>query len=113
MLAKIAKYRSKTTTGITKVRATIIFEAKVENEELQISSEDDFSDSREICIPSASENPSAIAIVITPPITANFELVPAVNPTISPNVVIIPEVIPNPKPDFTALVNLKIRFIEK
>jgi len=59
-----------------------------------------FSDSSEICIPRASENASAIAIVNTPPITTIFECVPELSPTIRPIVVIAPEVKPKLKPVF-------------
>ena len=49
-------------------------------------------------MPKASEKASAIAIVTTPPITANFKPVPECSPTISPSVVIIPEVEPKLNP---------------
>jgi len=60
-----------------------------------------FSDSSETCMPNASENASAIAIVNTPPITTSFEWVPECKPTISPRVVIIPEVNPKLNPTFS------------
>lgn len=58
-----------------------------------------FSDSFEICIPSASENASAKAIVNIPPITTSLEFVEKYNPIINPKVVITPEVNPKLKPD--------------
>lgn len=86
-------------TGITKLELKTNFARKVAMVDSQISAFVDLSpDSTDMCIPSASEKESAIAIVRIPPNTASFELVPASNPIINPIVVMIPEVTPKQIP---------------
>lgn len=93
-----ADCKLKRSTGTTKVSAKRNFEKNVDNVDSHVSRVFLLSDSVEICIPRASENASAIAIVNIPPITASFEFVPELKPVISPRVVIIPEVIPKQIP---------------
>ena len=81
--------------GETKVIATISFVKSVAN----VASQTDLEpflllDSSDMCIPKASLEASAIAMVKIPPITTLFNPVPELSPTISPRVVMIPEVIP-------------------
>jgi len=57
-----------------------------------------FSDSSDICIPRASENESAMAMVRIPPMTMRTEFVLENNPIINPSVVMIPDVNPKLKP---------------
>ena len=101
MLIIIAIFNDIKRTGITKISAVRNFVMNADPVLFQTFIFVLPADSSEIWIPNASENESAIAIVIIPPKTANFECVPEKSPTIKPNVVIIPEVIPNPKPLFT------------
>lgn len=84
------------------VEAKRNFEEKVEIVDSQISFvECLFSDSSEIWIPIASENASAIAMAMMPPMTARPEWVLECNPTIRPIVVMMPEVKPKLKPVFS------------
>ena len=64
-----------------------------------------FSDSSDMCIPIASDNESAIAIVSTPPMTASLEFVTEYSPIMSPIVVIIPEVVPKQMPTLNECFN--------
>lgn len=95
----MASVSSSVTTGITNVSAMTNFAKNVEIVDSHISlTVCLFSDSSDMCIPSASEKASAMAIVKIPPKTANCEWVPECSPTISPSVVMIPDVNPKLKP---------------
>ncbi len=91
--------KSKRSTGTRKVIAKKNFAAKVASVALHTSeAENSSSDSSPICIPSASEHASAMAMVRIPPSTARRELVLASRPTIRPSVVITPDTIPKLNP---------------
>lgn len=85
---------------MAKVRVKINLLRKVARVISQISrSEAFFSDSREMCIPMASERESAMAMVSKPPRMATREpAVPAFRPMMSPRVVMTLEVSPKPMP---------------
>jgi len=73
-LTKTAASSSSIRTGITKVIAKINFDMNVERVDSHISLDVClFSASSEMCMPSASESASAIAIVSMPPMTAILE----------------------------------------
>ena len=100
-LTTIAMGSSRSKTGITKVRAKMNFDKKVESVDAHICFLVwAFSASSDMWIPSASEKASAIAIVRNPPSTAGLEWVPECKPTMSPRVVITPEVMPKLMPVF-------------
>ena len=92
----IAVLRFKMRIGMMNEDAMRNLKINVERVDSQISLvECIFSDSSEICIPRASENESARAMVRIPPMTIRNELVLEYNPIINPSVVMIPDV--NPK----------------
>jgi hypothetical protein len=100
-LAIIAVGNCSNRRGTINVRAKANLDIKVDIVAIQISFVVClFSVSSEICMPIASENASAIAIVKIPPMTTGFEWVPECRPTINPRVVIIPEVKPKLNPVF-------------
>jgi hypothetical protein len=87
--------------GMINEEAMMNLKTKVEIVDSQISFvECVFSDSSDICIPSASERESAIAMVRMPPMTTRVEFVDAYSPIINPRVVMIPEVNPKLNPTF-------------
>ena len=105
ILADIAVSNLSKMIGTINVEAIRNFARKVEIVASQISFVEYFpSDSSDMCIPRASENASAIAIVNIPPKITIFECVPECNPTINPNVVITPEVSPKLIPIFSDLL---------
>lgn len=95
MLIIIDVVSSNIKTGIMKVNEKMNLKMNVNMVASQISFTVCMaSASSDICMPSASENASATAMVSIPPITASFECVPECRPTINPRVVIIPDVDP-------------------
>lgn len=100
MFVIIAVFNVRKITGIIKISAVRNFVVNAEIVLLHTFFFEFPAVSSEMWIPNESENASAIAIVMIPPKTTNFECVPEKSPTINPRVVIIPEVIPKPKPFF-------------
>jgi len=101
MLTIMAIVNSNTNKGITKDDAIINLNINVEIVDSHISlSVCIFSASSDICIPNASDNESAIAIVNIPPMTTIDEFVLECRPIINPSVVIIPDVTPKLSPTF-------------
>lgn len=95
----IAVLRLKMSMGMMNEDAIRNLKINVERVDSQISLvECMFSDSSEICIPSASESESAMAMVRIPPMTIRHEFVLEYNPIINPSVVMIPDVNPKLKP---------------
>ena len=101
MLTFSAVARLNVRIGTRNVRATISFVKNVAAVASQIA----FLPFRleaswAMWIPRASENASAIATVMIPPMTASLRFVAAFNPIMIPRVVIIPDVRPNDIPVF-------------
>ena len=110
MLTAIAVESPNKRTGTIKVSAKNSLDKKVTNVDFQISFAVCLSSaSSDICIPSASESASAIAIMRMPLMITEVEWVLECKPTIIPRVVIIPDVMPKPNPFLIA--SLAERFI--
>ncbi len=100
----MADFKGKSKIGIIKVRLKLQRERKVKIVVSQTSFGVCFalpfsiSASSTICKPTASNSPSAIAIIIIPLTTTNFEEVAEYSPTIIPRLVITAEVRPKEIP---------------
>ena len=101
MLTIIAKLSSNNNIGTVKDKVKISFVIKVATVDSHISFDECLpSDSSDICMPKASDIPSAIAMIMMPPRTARTECVLELSPTIKPMVVIIAVVRPKLNPVF-------------
>src|SRR3989344_5218558 len=99
VLMSVARESESSKVGMINARAKINFDRNVKAVDSHISLVVClFSNSSEMCMPSASESASETAIISIPPMTTSFELVLEPSPIIRPSVVMIPEVSPNPRP---------------